>query len=146
MNPPPPPNRADHYGTDVEIWYDHAVFADVRTGIPQAGHQILWEHGFTLDHAWLGPNCRVLSRDDGWNNDRACATRAAEALSRDGFTTNLDPVLLSRDALAADHSRHLDRQHAATRTSPTAGTRRSSNPDPTAARPPVTSTTIRRTR
>lgn len=139
-------NRADQYGTDVEIWYEHGVFADVRTGAPDAAHRILWEHGFTLDHAWLGPDSRVLARDDGWSEDKACATRAAQALTRAGFTANLDPMLLSRDALAADHALHRRRQRAATRTSPAAGTRTTATSDPIAARPPAASTTVRRSR
>lgn len=133
VTPPTGTNRAEHYGTDVEIWHDHGVFADTRTGIPEAAHQILWEHGFALDTEWLGPNYRVLTRDDSWAEDKACATRAAEALTRAGFTTNLDPILLSRDALAADHAQQLRRQHAATRTSLTSGVR---PPGPTASPPP----------
>lgn len=89
-------DRADQYGTDVEIWYEHGVFADVRTGAPDAAHRILWEYGFTLDPTWLGPDCRVLARDDGGSEDKACATWAAQALARAGFTANLDPMLLSR--------------------------------------------------
>lgn len=146
MTTPARPNRADRYGTDVEIWYEHGVFADVRTGAPDTAHQILWEHGFTLDPDWLGPACRVLARDDGWTEDKACATRAAQALTRAGFTTNLDPVLLSRDALAADTARHQRRQHAATRTSPTTAARPSAEPTTAAAPSPATPTTIRRTR
>ncbi|WP_435127242.1 hypothetical protein [Actinacidiphila sp. bgisy144] len=143
---PATPNRADQYGTDVEIWYEHRVFADVRTGISPTAHQILWEHGFTLDHARPGPDSRVLARDDDWSEDKACATRAAQALTRAGFTTNVDPILLSRDALAADHTHHLRRQQAATRTSPTAGIRSPGAAAPSLPLPPTTSTAIRRTR
>lgn len=143
---PTRPNRADQYGTDVEIWYEHGVFADVRTGTAESAHQILWEHGFTLDHAWLGPNSRILARNDGWSENKACATRAAQALTRAGFTANLDPMLLSRDALAADHARHLRRQHDATRASSAADHRPTPASDPPAAWPLATSTTIRRIR
>jgi hypothetical protein len=140
------PNRAEHYGTDVDIWWEHNVFADLRPGLSEAARRILWEHGFTLDHAWLGPDRRVLARDDGWADDKACATRAAEALIRAGFTANLDPVLLSRDALADQHSQLLRRRRAAILPSPAAGTRPSGAPDDAAPPSPTAPTTARRAR
>lgn len=140
-------NRADAYGTDVEIWFRFGVFADVRTGIPDAAHEILRQHGFILDPDRLGPNRRVLARDDGWNDDKACATRAAELLAVNGFVTNLDPVLNSRDAQSPAVARYRRRQQAAaTRTSPAAAGARKPGPQSATTPETLTPTTIRRTR
>jgi hypothetical protein len=138
-HPPPEPataphdaqsvtNRADQHGTDIEIWYEHWACAQTRTGMPQAAHRILSEHGFTVQHPFLGPDCRILV-DAVWPDDQAHATRAAEALTRAGFDIWLDPMLLSRQALNTDHAERLRRQQAAaTRTSPATGTQTPAHP------------------
>ena len=147
MNFPPTANRADVYGTDVEIWFRFGVFADVRTAIPGAAHEILRQHGFILDLDRLGPNRRVLARDDSWNDDRACATRAAELLAVNGFVTNLDPVLASRDAQSPAVARYRRRQQAAaTRASPATAGARTPGPPSVTAPLALAPTTIRRSR
>lgn len=122
-------NHADAAGTDVEIWFRFGVFADARTGLSGAAHEILRQHGFILDPDRLSPNRWVLARDDSWNDDKACATRAAELLAVNGFATNLDPVLNSRDAQSLAVARYRRRQQAvATRASPAAAGARKPGP------------------
>lgn len=147
MNLPSDGNHADASGTDVEIWFRFGVFADVRTGLSGAAHEILRQRGFILDPDRLVPNRWVLARDDGWNDDKACATRAAELLAVNGFATNLDPVLHSLDAQSPAIARfRRQQQAAATRTSPAAAGARTPGPQSTAAPRALTPTTIRRTR
>lgn len=155
MNLPADMNRANAFGTDIEIfpWREQAIWADTRTAIPESAHQILRLYGFVrICHEGI-IDSHELPADMPWSEQKLRTTRASELLTSLGFRVNLDPDLYDEAALPPSlaEARRLQ-QTAATRTSPAAGIKQSAasasgtSPVPAPAPAPAAPTMIRRSR
>ena len=146
-------NRANEYGTDVEIfrWKGRAVWADTRTGTDESAHRILVGLGFVrIEHPGI-LSSHELPAQLPWLEQQIRATTAAGMLTNAGFTVNLEPDVYTDAELLYSTARYsVSRPDAALRTSPAAGTQcRQSPPPPATVAPPPgrpTATTLRRPR
>ncbi|MFF7385054.1 hypothetical protein [Streptomyces griseoluteus] len=89
-------NYADSYGTDVEIfsWADGLVWADCRTGLPDAAHQVLRSYGFSA-HADPGdPASYSLAADVAGPDRQVASSSAASTLAGMGFRVVIGPSLV----------------------------------------------------
>jgi hypothetical protein len=101
VNLPADINRADAFGTDIEIfpWREQAIWADTRTAIPESAHQILRLYGFVrICHEGI-IDSHELPADMPWSEQELRTTRASELLTSLGFRVNLDPDLYAEAAL-----------------------------------------------
>ncbi|MBM9508008.1 hypothetical protein [Actinacidiphila acididurans] len=108
-------NRADAYGTDIDIfpWPDQSIWADTRTGIPPTALELLRLYGFVrVSHPGI-LDSHELTADLPWPERQLRATRAAESLTISGFRVNLDPALYNEDALPPYLAEARRRQRAA---------------------------------
>ena len=146
-------NRANEYGTDVEIfcWKGRAVWADTCTGTDESARRILVGLGFVhIAHPEI-LDSHELPTHLPWLEQQIRATTAAGILTTAGFTVNLDPDLYTDAELLYSTARYrVSRPDAALRTSPAAhAQRRQSPPPPFTVTPPPglpTATTLRRPR
>ncbi|MFF0714021.1 hypothetical protein ACWEVM_21895 [Streptomyces bauhiniae] len=97
-------NHADSYGTDVEIflWADGLVWADCRTGLPDAAHRVLRSYGFSAPADPGDPASYGLAAHAAAPDRQAAASSAASTLAGMGHRVAIDPALvpghLSRNA------------------------------------------------
>ncbi|MFJ4007337.1 hypothetical protein ACIPWL_28310 [Streptomyces sp. NPDC090023] len=131
-------NRADSYGNNVEIfsWADGLVWADCRTGLPDAAHRVLRSYGFSAPADPGDPASYSLAADVAGPDRQAASSSAASTLADMGYRVVIGPSLV-----AGHVSRTVDsdaQRVAAARQVSTVATRASINtPPPAAPSPPA---------